>query len=72
MDLLDTRGEVKDWVSNYTENLVKTGQNSLVFEITRAYAKERGDLSSDGIENPRVASLEIEATASTPLPALCQ
>jgi hypothetical protein len=43
MDLLDTRGEVKDWVSNYTENLVKTN-HSLVFEITRAYAKERGEL----------------------------
>ena len=39
----DTRGEVKDWVSNYTENLVKTN-HSLVFEITRAYAKERGKL----------------------------
>jgi hypothetical protein len=39
----DTRGEVKDWVSNYTENLVKTN-HSLVFEITRAYAKERGEL----------------------------
>src|SRR5260370_37551068 len=39
----DTRGEVKDWVSNYTENLVKTN-HSLVFEITRAYAKERDEL----------------------------
>ena len=39
----DTRGEVKDWVSNYAENLVKTN-HSLVFEITRAYAKERGEL----------------------------
>jgi hypothetical protein len=36
MDLLD-------WVSNHTENPVKTN-HSLVFEITRAYAKERGEL----------------------------
>jgi hypothetical protein len=34
---------VKDWVSNYTENLVNTN-HSLVFEIARADAKERGEL----------------------------
>jgi hypothetical protein len=38
-----TRGEVNDWVGNYTENLVKTDLSQVV-EITRAYAKERSKL----------------------------
>ena len=38
-----TRGQLEDWVSKYTENLVKTERHR-VHEITRAYAKERGEL----------------------------
>ena len=37
------RGEVNDWVGNYTENLVKTDLSQVV-EITRAYAKKRSKL----------------------------
>ena len=39
----DTRGEARDWVSDYTENLAKNDLR-LVVEITRAYAKERHDI----------------------------
>ncbi len=38
-----TRGPAGEWVSNFTEQMAKN-ERGKILEITRAYAKERGEV----------------------------